>query len=216
MTKQFLGKFRHATKIGAHSLLLLSVLLCGACTVTPLEPSIQPPHNPSNHAHRLAQLVHWSAKGKVGIKQNNDGGSAYMEWVQRDHNATITLSGPLGQGTTRIHVSPQATRLHTSKDEVFEADSPEALLYQHTGWRLPISSMKHWIKGLPDPNYPAAAERDEQGLLRSLRQGPWVIAYKNYRTTGTYSLPTKLKISTQSTHQLADLRITVVVKQWNL
>ena len=44
----------------------------------------------------------WHIKGKIGIKQGDEGGSAYLDWIQSQDSFHITLSGPLGQGTTII------------------------------------------------------------------------------------------------------------------
>ena len=204
------------TKAGpAWRTLLLILLLSstGCITRQALEPAPGiPPHHTIDwveHVRRLTLLTEWQLEGKIGIKQQDDGGSAYINWTQAADSFHIRLSGPLGAGTTIISGNDTGARLESASDGTFIAESPEQLLYEHTGWYLPLHNLLYWIKGLPEPRMPAITEFDEHGYLSTLIQGPWKLHFERYQQAMNVTLPHKIRIYNQ------DLKVTLVIKAWN-
>lgn len=192
---------------------LLLLTASGCVTQQVIQPPItqEPPQKVDwvEHVRKLTLLKDWQLQGKIGIKQQDDGGSAYINWTQSEDSFHITLSGPLGQGTTIISGNDSGAKLESAGDGTFIAESPEELLYQHTGWHIPLHNLLYWIKGLPEPRIPSRAIHDENGYISTLYQGPWRLNFYRYQTALNVTLPHKIKIY----HQ--DLKVTLVIKHWD-
>lgn len=198
----------------ARILILLALLSGTGCALLPA-PHNPVPDAPHDMSQRLAQLSQWSLTGKIGVRAGKEGGSAYLDWQQLNDIFTLTLSGPLGQGTTKIQGDASQTQLTTHKNQVYTANSPEALLYQHTGWQLPIQPLRYWVKGIPAPELAAKIERDANGTIIQLTQGQWQLSFANHTLVNGYWLPQKIKIWTVADIQ-PPLKITLAIKRWTL
>ena len=191
------------------ALTCLLIFLAGCEMLQPLPQPIISAHpvNWVEHVRALTLINEWHIKGKIGIKQGSEGGSAYLDWIQSQDSFHITLSGPLGQGTTIISGNNSGAKLENS-DGSFIAETPEELLYEHTGWHIPISSLLYWIKGLPEPRLQSEATFNEKGLISSLNQNGWTLYFDRYSMALGEPLPHKVKIISE------DLKVTLLVKQW--
>jgi outer membrane lipoprotein LolB len=90
----------------------------------------------------------------------------------------------------------------------YEAASPEELLEQQMGWRLPVSHLLWWIRGLPAPDSKSRLTLDGDSRLAKLQQDGWDVEYTRYSEQDGYWLPERLKLHGQ------DLDVTLVVKSW--
>lgn len=193
------------------ALALLSVSGCITHDAIQSKPQPLPPEKVDwvAHVRALTLLTDWKIAGKIGVKQQDEGGSAYIDWTQSQDSFHIRLSGPLGQGTTILSGNESGAKLESASDGTFIAESPEELLYQHTGWHIPLHYLLYWVKGLPEPRVPAAASYDQKGYIESLTQGPWKLQFYKYRQALGVTLPHKIKIQTD------DLKVTLVIKHWD-
>lgn len=190
--------------------LALTLLLSG-CQIMPTAPT--PPADMekrtwSEQLKALTQLEDWRIRGKIGYVGKEDSGSAYIDWIQSRDSFHITLTGPLGQGTTIISGNAQGARLESNSEGTFQADSPEELLLNHTGISLPVSDMYHWVKGMPSLSNDQKVSLGAHNTLTQLKQGQWTIDYSEYQPHLGNLLPTRMKLRGQ------DVRITLVIKAW--
>lgn len=202
---------RHRPITFARLAVLALTLLVGGCqifTLTPAAPVPLEKRSWAEHLDHLAKLEDWRIRGKIGYQSKQDSGSAYVDWVQSRDSFHITLTGPLGQGTTVISGNAQGARLDSNKDGTFYADSPEKLLLDHTGVALPVSEMYHWIKGMPSASNDETVTLGSDNTLQHLQQGDWAIDYANYQPHLDNLLPTRIKIKGRN------VKITLVVKEW--
>lgn len=192
-----------------HAIIVCLLTLLAGCELfhTPPPPITHPIHWVS-HVKALTLMDEWHIKGKVGIKQGSNGGSAYLDWIQSQDSFHITLSGPLGQGTTIISGNKSGAKLENSEG-TFIAETPEQLLYAHTGWHLPISNLLYWIKGLPVPRLEKSLTFNNIGLIEHLHQEGWNLTFERYQESLGEPLPHKVKIFS------TDLKVTLLVKQWS-
>lgn len=189
------------------------LLLMGGCQILPLkqgptEPLIE--NSWSDHLKHLSELQDWRIQGKIGYVGKKDSGSAYIDWIQSRDSFHITLTGPLGQGTTIISGNAQGARLESNKDGTFFANSPEELLLEHTGFALPVSQMYLWIKGMPSSVSDEKVVIGERYTLQQLQQGKWTIDYADYQPNLGNMLPSRIKIKG------TDVKITLAIKEWEL
>lgn len=104
------------------------------------------------HKQQLSELDAWQIDGKVGIRAPRDSGSGTLFWLQRQGYYDIRLSGPLGRGAARLTGREGAVSLEVAGQGRYQAESPEALLEEQLGWRLPVSHLLWWVRGLPAPD----------------------------------------------------------------
>src|SRR5690606_1965932 len=119
------------------TLLAILTLLAGCAAQQPRELT-QGLGNPAQwqaHKVQISQIDGWQITGKLGLKTPDDSGSATLQWLQRQSYFDIRLSGPLGQGASRLTGRPGATELEIANQGRFSAESPEALLEQQLGWQ---------------------------------------------------------------------------------
>lgn len=160
------------------------------------------------HKARITTLDGWQINGKVGIRAPNDSGSGTLFWLQRQGYFDIRLSGPLGRGAARLTGRPDDVTLEIANQGRYHADSPEALLEQQLGWRLPVSHLLWWVRGLPAPDSRSQLTLDGDSHLSRLVQDGWTVEYTRYTEQNGYSLPERLKLKGQ------DLDVTLVIKDW--
>ena len=196
-------------RIARFALLSFAALLT-ACESTPeVIPVDDPQRSWAEHQEQLAAIDQWLALGKLGIQSAEESWTAGLSWRQDRDDFTIRLTGPLGQGLMELRGTVQAVELRTSDDGIYRAATAEELMQTHAGWQVPLSGLRHWILGRPDP---AAGivdlQLDPGGRLAELRQLGWHIRYERYGEFDGVALPTKLTLEN------ARLRAKLAVRRW--
>lgn len=179
-------------------LLAATALTLGACS------TLQPPAPVGDIQGTVGSR--WQFDGKVGIRQGQRADSAGMEWQQDGEAFRIHLSGPLGQGGMQIEGNKEQVTLEIAgESEPYRGDSPEAVMQQALGWHLPVSQAQYWVQGRPAPHYPFKPLTGIQGF----EQLGWhVEIQRTADITNSLTLPSKLEFT------YADLRIRLVIRQW--
>ena len=194
-----------ASRIWAPLCLLLLALLSG-CQSTP--------HKIPGAAEQLQHLYEvadWEVEGKIAITLGNDRENASFKWSQERENYVIHLFGPFGQGGTWLRRTDRGVILENAKTGIKHARSAEALMQEVLGWQVPVSNLQYWLRGLPAPKpTPSQLEPDTSGHLLRLQQQGWRVDYSAYQDFHGWWLPTKINAERD------DLRIRLVIKQWQL
>jgi len=160
------------------------------------------------HKRQLSSLDGWQINGKVGIRAPKDSGSGTLFWLQRQDYYDIRLSGPLGRGAARLTGRPGAVSLEVANQGRYEAPDPETLLEAQLGWKLPVSHLVWWVRGLPAPDSKSTLTLDGDSRLSNLVQDDWQIEYLSYSEQNGFWLPERMKLHGK------DLDVTLVVKDW--
>lgn len=187
--------------------LLMAVLVtaCSTQTHTPVAPEI----NWEQHVRQLQQLDHWLLDGKLGYRDSNDGGSAWLSWQQQQQDFAVKLNGPFGAGATYISGNNQHAELKRAGHETIKAPSPAALTEQLFGWQWPVEQLQFWIKGIPSPGEtPENQYHSPDGTLTHLTQSDWQLQFFNYSQINGWLLPGKIK------GQRGDYNFTLIIKNW--
>jgi outer membrane lipoprotein LolB len=160
----------------------------------------------------LADISAWDFKGRLSLKTHNEAWTGKVRWRQSGEEFRLHFNSPTGQGAVQLMSNPQfGVEMRAAEGGVFYADDAETLLYDHTGWRLPVSGLRLWVMGLPDGNREISQLRfDEIGRIQLLEQYHWQIQYLQYQQVGTLDLPRKISLQNDK----LDLRI--VIDQWEI
>lgn len=157
----------------------------------------------------LSAIQNWKLNGKVAVQTTRDSGSASFNWMQNNTHYVITLMGPLG--THRMELSGRKGNIVLETNgKHFYARSPEQLLAKQWGFKLPVSSLKYWIRGIPVPGIPAETHFDRYGRLRQLQQEGWNIQFLAYKHLQAKDLPSKLYITSPS------LKVRIMIYDWEV
>lgn len=192
---------------------LLISLLClslWACSSTPQRPPVADPEQAwQQHRSELIALQQWQLIGRLGIQTEDEGWHATLNWQQQQQQFTILLTAPLGQGTIQLQGNEQQVILNTGEEKELAASNPETLLFQEFGWRVPVTSLRYWVLGLPAPGE-ARRELDNYGRLSRLFQNGWEIQFLNYEPQGNLELPGKIFINNHRA------KVRLVINRWEL
>jgi outer membrane lipoprotein LolB len=150
----------------------------------------------------------FSVRGKIGVRQAQDGASARFNWLQTGDRYDIEVWGPLGQGRTRL--SGDAARMQVFQGDVLQATGkPDQIMTHYLGWSVPVAILPSWIKGQPDPNFPVTAPRtDDSGRTVSFIQAGWSVALSGFGQGHEVALPRKI-VGTNGNR-----RVIVVVQEY--
>jgi outer membrane lipoprotein LolB len=107
--------------------------------------------------------------------------------------------------------------LQDAEQRVLYAADAEELLYRYTGWRLPITNLNYWVRGVPVPDLPAIRELDDAGRLKTLRQQGWEVQYQEYVRFEGHELPNRLTLTytpVRVTAELPAMEVRLVIDRW--
>lgn len=189
---------------------ILAAVMLSACESTPeVVPVDDPERFWSEHQARLETLDEWTAVGKLGVQSSQDSWSAGLTWRQDRDSYHLRLSGPLGQGLMQLEGSPHGVEMRTSDGDVYRARTAEELMQTHAGWQVPLSGLRYWILGRPDPSAKIAdLQLDPGGRLAELEQLGWQIRYQRYDEFDGMVLPTRLTLENPR------LRAKLAIRSW--
>ena len=147
------------------SLLAVVALLVSGCAA--LAPEPPPPElDWKARSEHLARLDCWELSAKMGIRSGDEAHGVVVEWIQSGSNYEIDLYGPLGVGSASIAGRPGWVTMQVSSNRMMVGRDPEALVEQEFGWKLPLSNLVYWVRGLPAPGAKDYASLDDlQRLL---------------------------------------------------
>lgn len=160
------------------------------------------------HRSRISQLDAWDINGKLAMRSQAQSGSGVLFWLQRQDYFDIRVTGPLGQGATRLTGRPGQIRLTTPHLDQHAA-SAEALMQEQLGWSLPVSNLLWWVRGLPAPGSKHTLQLNDDSLAARLEQDGWQLEFARYQ-----SLPDGSLLPERILLKGPQLQLTLVVKQW--
>jgi outer membrane lipoprotein LolB len=190
------------------ALFALIIVALASCRTAP------PVHEPAAQSWeaRRPQLQHlerFELKGRVAVAAGGEGFNARLRWSQLGNRTNLSLDGPLGAGGVQVSSDGAALSVVTSNGQRLDSDAARAELRNRLGFDPPLSSLRYWILGVPEPGPPAQESLDPQQRLASLQQNGWQISYTDYTSVNGGWLPSKLTL------QRDNVRLRVVVDGWN-
>ncbi len=187
--------------------LIIFSLLVTACAQQPLTPI----ENLQRYQSQLRKIDDWQLKGRIVVRFSEETDQARVAWKNSSSAYSIRLSGALGIGTTYINGDENGVSLEQGGKAIVMADNPETLLFNETGWDIPISEMNYWVRGIPSPrNKVTSPQLAPEGMLMSMEQSGWKLQYSKYKSVGRWNLPGKIIAERD------EVRLTLVVNDWTL
>ncbi|MFC3647466.1 lipoprotein insertase outer membrane protein LolB [Planctobacterium marinum] len=185
-------------------LVILSILLLSACATRP-EIRFQD----ASVAGKFPQ--HWTIDGRIAFKSPEEKFSASMTWEQDDQDYLLRLSKLIGGTLLTMQKTGERVLLEVD-DNTFTDSNATRLIYQNTGWNIPVDDLKYWISGRLNQAGASvkAVQRDENGRLWSFTsQDGWRVKYQNYKVFSGTALPHNILLS----HNKLQLKIRI--SEWH-
>jgi outer membrane lipoprotein LolB len=198
------------------------VLLCAALTLSGCAVLQKTPQYPpltqqqqtalAQRQQALAHVSAWTFNGRLSLQTAKDAWTGKLRWRQEGQQFRLHFSAPTGQGAVQLMSNPQfGVEMRTAEGAIQYADDAETLLYNHTGWRLPVSGLRLWVVGLPEGEEKISQLLfDNQGRIQILEQYQWRIQYLQYRQAGGHWLPRKIQLQNDK------LKVRILIDQWKL
>jgi outer membrane lipoprotein LolB len=198
----------------ASLLIIIPLLLTGCVSLTvPKLPSQQFQTIPSKtRQERLDALTTWKIRGAFSIQYRKKATIANYTWQQFGmRHYVININSSLNLYALRLEGQPGSVKLWRSQGSPIHATSAEQLLRRTMGWRLPITDLYFWVRGIPAP-LKYTAKYDQYGHIIAMRQQGWRVQFGEYEhdAKAGVDLPRLLRISRPGLH------IKIVIKSWNI
>ncbi|MDJ0832161.1 MAG: lipoprotein insertase outer membrane protein LolB [Gammaproteobacteria bacterium] len=195
--------------------LSLLVALLGGCA-TPQPPPLVTDESHEQWSQRqqqLAGLDAWSIRGRVALYLDDDVYNLGLGWTRQQQDNRIKLEASLGQGLVLLEKNGHEVKLTTSEGETFYGSNAQQVLWQSTGWSIPIEGLVYWIKGINHPDSAYLPLIDHQGRATSLQQDDWQINFLEYRDArleqfNNPALPRKMYMKREK------VALKILIDQW--
>lgn len=183
--------------------LALALLLAGCTTTQPQREQV----DWSQERTRLERLEHWQLTGKLAIITAKEKGSARLNWQQNGDDYRLNLTSIIGTHILELTRHDGRLTLTDRDGQTHQSQNAAELVYQLTGWELPVDGLPLWIKGLPgEARYTLNPDKS----LASVTDGLWQIDYQQYRDQDGYRLPHQIALQGEGT------RIKLQINEWSL
>jgi outer membrane lipoprotein LolB len=192
-------------------LLLIFIFILTGCTTLSSQPCAVQNNIPwPERVSSLSKAQHWDIHAVMAMQvpARHEGGSLHLAWCQQRGDYTIQLFGPLGVNSMQLEGGTHGVSLKAADGRQWTAPTPERLLEEQTGWRLPVSYLYYWIRGLPAPVAIVKQQWDSQHRLYQLIQQGWTVTFLRYTFSGCLEVPEKLMLDNQS------VKIKIFINQW--
>jgi outer membrane lipoprotein LolB len=199
-------------KITKHILAALFFVFLLAGCATPPQPTVSLSSN--IHQLSLQQQNSWLLKGKLGFKGPQKKQSANFRWRQKQQQYQLNLTSIIGTSLLNMKGDEKGVTLSTD-DKTYQDSDPSYLIWQVTGWQIPVQKLRLWVKGQHQKN--DKVRTSEQGWVSQLQPichncKNWLIDYDNYKLVNRIWLPHKIVLHNSSDNS----QLLIRVNEWEL
>ncbi|HEV2270560.1 MAG TPA: lipoprotein insertase outer membrane protein LolB [Steroidobacteraceae bacterium] len=187
---------------------LALVLTLAGCQTVPVAPARSVAWSVRRPA--LQSLHRFGLNGRVAVAVGKQGFNAGLRWTQAAAVTHLALTGPLGAGGVEVTADGGNLSVVTSSGKRLGNADARTELEDKLGFEPPLTSLRYWVLGVPDPSAPASVRLDSQQRLTQLTQDGWRIDYSAYMPVGAEWLPRLLTLRREG------VRVRMVVDGWQL
>ena len=192
----------------ASVLALAAAMVIAGCQTVPVPPA--PTVAWSVRRPALQNLDRFGLHGRVAVAVGGQGFNAGVRWTQSAAVTHLALTGPLGAGGVEVTADGGDLSVVTSSGKRLGTAAARTELQDKLGFEPPLTSLRYWVLGVPDPGAPASVQLDSQQRLTELTQDGWRVDYSAYMPVGAEWLPRLLTLRREQ------VRVRMVVDGWQL
>lgn len=158
----------------------------------------------------LQALPRFEVNGQLAVATPSEGFSANLRWQQQGAASDLLLRAPLGMGGARLTFDGAVLRVTNSQGTQLEGVTAQAELVRVLGFDPPLTSLRYWLLGTPDPALVSTEILDGEQRLAQLQQGEWQVDYGEYQQAAGLWLPRRVAL-----HR-GELRVKLQLSHWQL
>lgn len=156
---------------------------------------------------QLANIKSWQMNGQIAFITPKVRRRADLFWQHRQSSDQLILTGPFGQQLLTATITAQGATI-VADDKTYRGPDSSQLIYQLTGWQLPINRLPTWLIGRANGSkYQLNAQNR---LAKITSDDGWILSYQAYMQVGHYVLPQKLNATS------ADTRLKLIIDNWKV
>jgi outer membrane lipoprotein LolB len=152
----------------------------------------------------LQRADEWQLAGRAAVAVGTQGWQASLDWHQRGVAAEMHLAGPLGVGALVLKQTPAGLSLNGAPP----SDAVLLQLQERLGFELPLTNLRYWLLGVPDPRSAFDLTRNDQDRAAQLTQAGWAVTYDKYVVVGADWLPARIVLVRDA------VRVRIAVDHW--
>ncbi|BBA35247.1 putative outer membrane lipoprotein LolB [Methylocaldum marinum] len=156
------------------------------------------------------RLKSWRLEGRIGVQTADDAWQANLFWEHDPNQDRLRVSGPFSQGMVSIVVQKDLIYVNEGGGVTESSRDPDGMLKDRLGFAVPLSSLRHWVVGLPDPNRPHASIVGESGSPLGFRQSGWTLQFQQFMNVGDRVMPQKFAI------QGPEVKLKLIADSWRV
>mgnify|MGYP001030714314 CR=1 FL=1 len=188
------------------------LLLLSACATRPARvPTTADPALAVAREEARARLSGWRIEGRVAVSGHGQGGSGRLEWTQQGGRYDIVLRAPVTRQGWRLSGDAAGARLEGIGGGPREDAQVERMLFEATGWDIPVRALVDWVRGIAASGAGRAeVVYGEGGLPASIGQLGWRIEYRDWHPEDgpLPALPRRIEAVR------GDAKVRLVVDRW--
>ena len=184
--------------------LIVVVIYCAALAACVTPRAALAPAPWDERLHQLQRPGEWQLEGRAAVAIGSQGWQASLNWRQQDAAAEVHLSGPLGVGAVVLRETPAGLSLNGAPP----SDAVIAQLQDRLGFELPLSDLRYWLLGVPDPSAAFELTRNADDRAVLLVQAGWTLNYERYKAVNGDLLPDRMTMSREG------VRLRIAVDRW--
>ncbi len=191
------------------SWLAITLLLAGCVNRTSFTPPANQIMPAATRTAQLSAIKQWDITGQVAVQTEAGADTANVDWQQKSvSHYVLRIYGNFGSGSAIITGNPTMVSLVASDGKTRVANTPEKVLFDYTGWFVPISNLHYWIRGLAVPEISSQPSYDEFSHITELKQAGWTVRYDAFTNANGVDMPRKISLSNKSIH------IKILIQSW--
>lgn len=187
---------------------LLMVALLPGCALFREANPLPPVSSAAKQA--LYTLQSWRMDGRIGVQTTADAWQANLFWEHDPDQDRLRITGPLSQGMVSIVLQKDLIYINEGHGETRLSRDPDALLRERLGFAVPLSSLRYWMLGVPDPALAYTPVRGETGGPEGFQQSGWAVQLDRYMDAGSHAVPQKLRV------QGSGVKLKIIADHWEI
>lgn len=180
--------------------LFIPILLIGCSSK--ITPSFAPDHIPRQ----------WQFNGKFAIKTPQQTKGLKIHWQQIDDQFDINLYTAFGITVLKIKGNDEIVKIEADEDPV-EGRSAERLIWQLTGWHVPVDNLRHWLVGeVEGASFIELTSEGyfNRGKITDSYGRPWHLTLSDYKLVQGRPMPHGLRL------QQGNSFLKLAISQWQI
>lgn len=150
----------------------------------------------------------WALRGRVALSSRGQGGSGRIDWRQSGEDFELRLTAPVTGQSWLLSRRGDRIRLDGLQGGPREGRDAEAMLLEATGWRIPVDSMREWVRGARGRGE-YRLDFDGRGRLSVLEQAGWVVEFRDWDDSEP-SMPGRVYA------RRADATVRLIIEDWEM